>query len=193
MCLPGQHLAPPCSAADAVAMAQAGLAFLATAEPGALSSAAQADCLRGLERAEAMHTAARSRILASFAGQRSFEDDGQGSPGCWLRWQTRITRGAASGAVGWARRLAAHRAVADALAAGDISGWSDRLPGDKRAEADAILLAAAACGADLADLAGLAEEMHRRCAAPDGDGDDGFADRWLRLDLTLHGAGRLAG
>jgi hypothetical protein len=184
-----------------MAMAQAGLAFLASAELAAMPSAAQADCLRGLERAEAMHTAARSRILASFAGQRSFEDDGQGSPGSWLRWQTRITRGAASGAVGWARRLAAHRAVADALAAGDISaswareicGWSDRLPEDKRAEADAILLAAAACGADLADLAGLAEEMHRRCATPDSDGDDGFADRWLRLDLTLHGAGRLAG
>ncbi len=201
MCLPGQHLAPPSSAADAVAMAQAGLSFLATADLASMPSAAQADCLRGLERAEAMHTAARSRILACFAGQRSFEDDGQGSPGSWLRWQTRITRGAASGAVGWARRLAAHRAVADALAAGDISaswareicGWSDRLPGDKRAEADAILLAAAACGADLADLAGLAEEMHRRCATPDCDGDDGFADRWLRLDLTLHGAGRLAG
>src|SRR5260370_20116206 len=121
MCLPGQHLAPPSSAAAAVAMAQAGLSFLATAALAALPSAAQADCLRGLERAQAMHTAARSRILACFAGQRSFQDDGHGAPGCWRRWQTRITRGAASGAVGWARRPAAHRAVADALAARDIS------------------------------------------------------------------------
>jgi hypothetical protein len=55
------------------------------------------------------------------------------------------------------------------------------------------LLAAAAGGADLADLAGLAEEMQRRCAGPDADDDGGFGDRWLRLDLTLHGAGRLQG
>jgi hypothetical protein len=39
-------------------------------------------------------------------------------------------------------------------------------------DADQILLAAAAGGADLKDLAALAEEMHRRSAAPDADGDD---------------------
>ncbi len=56
------------------------------------------------------------------------------------------------------------------------------------------MLAAAAGGAELADLAGLAEEMRRRCAQPDTDGDDGgFADRWLRLDRTLHDAGRVEG
>jgi hypothetical protein len=192
--------AGPESAADAVAMAQAGLAFLVSADIAAMPPAALADCLRELERAEAMHTAARSKVLAAFARQRAFEDDGQGSAGSWLRWQARITRGAAAGAVGWARRLADHQAVASALGAGDISaswareicGWTDRLPADRRAGADTILLAAAAGGAELADLAGLAEEMHRRCARPDPD-DGGFADRWLRLDLTLHGAGRVAG
>jgi hypothetical protein len=192
--------AGPESAADAVAMAQAGLAFLVSADIAAMPPAALADCLRELERAEAMHTAARSKILAAFARQRAFEDDGQGSAGSWLRWQARITRGAAAGAVGWARRLADHQAVASALGAGDISaswareicGWTDRLPADRRAGADTILLAAAAGGAELADLAGLAEEMHRRCARPDPD-DGGFADRWLRLDLTLHGAGRVTG
>ena len=130
------------------------------------------------------------------------EDDGQASARAWLRWQTRITSGAAAGAVGWARRLAAHPAVGDALAAGEISaswareicGWTARLPEGKQADADAILLAAAAGGAELADLAGLAEEMRRRCAAPDSDdADGGFADRWLRLDRTLHGAGRVDG
>ena len=35
--------------------------------------------------------------------------------------------------------------------------------------------------------------MRRRCAAPDSDGDGGFADRWLRLDRTLHDAGRVEG
>jgi hypothetical protein len=30
----------------------------------------------------------------------------------WLRWQARITRGAAAGVVGWTRRLAAYRPAA---------------------------------------------------------------------------------
>ena len=75
----------------------------------------------------------------------------------------------------------------------EICAWTAKLPEGKQADADAILLAAAAGGAELADLAGLAEEMRRRCAQPDTDGDDGFADRWLRLDRTLHGAGRVEG
>jgi hypothetical protein len=191
----------PQSAVDAVAMTEAGLAFLAAADVTSLPSATLADCLRALERATAMHTAARARLLSAFAGQRGFEADGQRSAGAWLRWQTRITRGAAAEAVGWTRRLAAHPATACALAAGTISeswaraicGWTDRLPESCRAAADEVLLDAAADGAELADLAGLAEEMYRRCAPADSDGDDGFADRWLRLDLTFRNAGRVEG
>src|SRR5580698_9710822 len=183
--------AVPVSAADAVAMAHAGLAYLASADMASLPAAAQAECLRGLERAESLQTAARAGALAAFISAGGCEDDGQGSARAWLRWQTRITSGAAAGAVGWARRLAAHPAVGEALAAGEISAswareicaWTAKLPHEKPAEADAILLAAAAGGAELADLAGLAEEMQRRCAQPDTDADDGgFADRWLRLD-----------
>ncbi len=51
---------------------------------------------------------------------------------------------------------------------------------------------AAAAGAELADLAALAEEMRRRTAGPDG-GDDGAADRALHLATTFRGAGRLEG
>ena len=182
-------------------MAHAGLAYLASADMASLPAAVQAECLRGLERAESLHTAARAGVLAAFMSCGGCEDDGQGSARAWLRWQTRVTSGAAAGAVGWARRLAAHPAVGEALAAGEISAswareicsWTARLPEGNQADADAILLAAAAGGAELADLAGLAEEMRRRCAQPDGDGDDGFADRWLRLDRTLHGAGRVEG
>ena len=35
--------------------------------------------------------------------------------------------------------------------------------------------------------------MRRRLAEPDGDGDDGFEDRQVRLQTTLGGAGRLDG
>ena len=205
MCLPGQPSggpAVPATVADAVAMAQAGLAFVASADVASMPAAAQAECLRGLERAESLHTAARAGVLAAFLASRGCEDEGQGSAKAWLRWQTRVTGGAAAGAVGWARRLTAHPAVGEALATGQVSaswareigGWTRKLPADKRADADAIVLAAAAGGADLADLAGLAQEMRRRCAQPDGDGeDDGFAERWLRLDLTLDGVGRVDG
>ena len=98
------------------------------------------------------------------------------------------------------KRIAAHLAVGKALAAGDISAswarqicaWTGRLPAGTRDDADAILLGAAAGGADLTALAGLAEEMYRRSCPPDA-GDDGFDDRCLRLDRTFGGAGRLDG
>jgi len=208
MCLPGQGPAGcagpagPVTAADAVAMAQVGMAFLAEADVASLTAAEQADCLKALERIESMHTAARATTLSAFAACGGFEDDGQGSAKSWLRWQTQITVGAAAAAMGWRRRLAAHPAVRDALASGQVSvsfarqicQWSDELPQAHRADADAILLAAAAGGAELEDLAALAQEMRKRTARPDADGgDDGFADRWVRLETTFRGAGRLDG
>ncbi len=199
MCLSGQ-LPRPDTVAEAMAMAEAGLARLAVTDVASLSAAEQADCLRALERMESRHTAARARVLAAFAAQGGYEDDGHGTAKTWLTWQTRVTRGAAAGAVGWMRRLAAHPAVREALAAGELSeswarqicAWSDLLPETARGDADAILLGAAG-SADLTDLGGLAEEMRRRCARPDEDGDDGFSDRGVRLGTTFRGAGRLDG
>jgi hypothetical protein len=157
--------------------------------------------LRAIERAQARQTAVHARVLAGFTSNGGLEADGQCSPGSWLMWQARVTRGAARESVGWMRRLGAHPLVSDALAAGQVSGswarclcyWSDQLPEGFRADADQILLAAAGGGADLADLAGLAEEMYRRCAPPDPDGDDGFTRRSLRLATHFRGAGKLDG
>jgi hypothetical protein len=61
MCLPGQPPPAPATAADAAAMAQAALGWLAAADAASLTTAEQADCLRALERAGSMHTAARAR------------------------------------------------------------------------------------------------------------------------------------
>jgi Domain of unknown function (DUF222) len=202
MCVAGQPPVAPADAVDALVLAQACLSRLAQVDAASLPTGTQADLLRGLEQAESAQTAARAGILGAFAAQQGFEDDGAGSAGSWLRWQTQITRGAAAGAVGWTRRLAAHPAVAEALARREISQswakqiceWSDRLPEQHRADADEILLAAARGGADLAGLGGLAEEMFRRSAPPDHDEDDqGFSDRGLQLDLHYQGAGRLSG
>ncbi len=182
-------------------MVLAGLGWLARADMASVPAGVQADCLRGLERALSVHAAARARVLGAFTAQGGYEDDGQGSPRTWLRWQTRITRPAASAALASMRSLADHPAIADALAGGAISvswarqiaGWTDLLPEECRADADVILLAAAAGGADLDGLAGLAEEIRRRTARPDTDPGDGFEDRALRLGTTLGGAGKLHG
>ncbi|HEY7015171.1 MAG TPA: DUF222 domain-containing protein, partial [Streptosporangiaceae bacterium] len=200
MCLTGQSPAEPASAADAVALARAGLSWLAAADTASLTTAEQADCLRALAQTESIHTAARARVLYAFTAQAGYEDDGQHSARTWLKWQTQASGGAAYAAMTSMQRLAAHPAVADALAGGEISEswarqiceWTDLLPEDARADADAILLAAAKGGVALKDLAGLAEEMRQRTARPDRDGDDdGFRDRSLSLGVTMGGTGRL--
>jgi len=202
VCLAGQPPTAPATAADAAAMARAALGWLAAADVASLTTAEQADCLRALERIRSVHTAAQARVLAAFHTQVGYADDGHGSPRTWLKWQTSIADGAASGAIGWMRRLTAHPAVRDALAAAHISesfarqicNWTDLLPDNARGDADVILLGAAAGGARLGDLAGLAEEIRERTARPDRDGDDdGFDDRGLYLGRTLRAAGTVRG
>ncbi len=197
----GRDLVPE-SAGEAVRMALAGLSWLAGADPGELPAAVQADCLRGLERAAAVHTAARTVLLRGFAARGGCQADGHKSPRAWLTWATRVTGPAAGAALAWDRRLAGHPAVAAALAAAKIScswarqicDWTDQLADTARGDADAILLAAAAGGASLDDLAALFEEMRNRAALPHAGGpDDGFDDRALHLATTLGGAGMLTG
>ncbi|MGA2825910.1 MAG: DUF222 domain-containing protein, partial [Streptosporangiaceae bacterium] len=182
--------AAPSSPVQALAMVSAGLGYLAVCDAASLGTAVQAEALAGLEQAEAKHTAARAKILSAFTAQDGYQADGQYGAKAWLRAFTKITKGAAAGATGWARRLAAHPAIAGALAAGQISvswarqicDWTDRLPDGHRADADQILLAAALGGADLHDLGALAQEMIERArTGPDRDAD-GFNDRAVWLD-----------
>jgi len=190
----------PSTAGEALASVLDGLAFLNQVPAAELPGAVQADCLREMAKVESAQTAAHAWLLGAFSASGAHEDDGQQSERAWLKWQTQITAGAAAGAVGWMKRLRAHPPVRAALAAGAVSTswarkiceWTDLLPEDIRADADEILLAAAAEGAVLPDLAALAEEMRRRTAAPDGPGD-GFDERRLRLGLTFGGAGVLEG
>ncbi len=186
----------PADVTQALAMVQAGLSFLT----GPAVAGQEAAALIGLEKTEARLTAARARALSAFCTSHGYEADGQFGPKPWLRAFTRITRGAADGALAWMRRLDAHPAVAAALAeegitaswAREICGWTSRLPAELIQNADTILLAAAAQGAELADLANLAWEMIERSATPDSD-DSGFGDRAVWLETTLGGAGRLGG
>ena len=120
----------------------------------------------------------------------------------WLINKTQITKGAAVAHTAWVRRAAAHPEVAQALAAGEISEsfgrtlclWTDKLPGDCREAADAILVGAAKTGMGLRDLAELAAEILARSRSDaDGDSDDGLEDRAVKLLTTFQGAGVLTG
>jgi Domain of unknown function (DUF222) len=190
----------PSSVTEALAMLDRALDHLSTADAASLPAVVQAEVLRALERAAAKHTVARARVLTAFAGRAAYEDDGQGSARTWLKWQTRVTPGAAAGAVGWMRRLATHPVIGDALAAGELSeswakqlcAWTDRLPEGQQDGADEILAAAARGGVDLAGLGGLAQEMYERTRR-DADSGGGMADRGLWLDTTIGGAGRVTG
>ena len=146
----------PASTAEAAEMVLAGLRYLAAADPTALAAQAQAECLQSLEQADAITAAARARILAAFTAGQGYADDADYSPASWLIHRTKVTKGAARGHLGWARRAAAHPQVVAALAEGTvltesmartICGWTDKLPANCQEAADEILVTAARHGA----------------------------------------------
>ena len=197
----------PASTAEALDMVRTGLSYLAAIDPTTLSARAQAECLQAFERFDAVAIAARARVLAAFTAGHGYAEDADYGPASWLIHRTRVTKGAARGHLGWARRAAAHPQVLVALAgaavladgavvlsesmARTICAWTDRLPVKCREKADEILLAAAQAGARKQDLAALAEEMYIRLVS--GEDDDPGPDGRLRVEKTFRGAGVIAG
>jgi hypothetical protein len=191
------------SVSEAMDMARAALGYLAAADAAQLPAEILAECLRGLERTDAISTAARSSFLSAFTLGKGYSADADYSARAWLMHKTKISRGAAASHTAWARRAADHPAVVAALATEELSEsygrticqFTDKLPEDCREAADAILLSAAKAGMDLRDLAGLAAEMYERSRAdlPDEDPGRAFADRGVRLVTTFQGAGVLTG
>jgi hypothetical protein len=184
-------------------MVRAGLGYLAAADATQLAAATQAECLRELEQADAVATAARASILAGFAAGKGYSGDGDYSAVSWLIHRTGITRGAAVVHTAWAKRVDTHPRVLAALAAGQVSEsvgrlicvWTDKLPDQARDEADEALVAAAAGGLGLEELAALFAQMYERARSdrPDEDPDRDFADRGVKLATTFGGAGVLYG
>src|SRR5690349_21865526 len=84
----------PASAREALDMVRAGLSYLAAADATQLSTATQAECLRELERADSVITAARASMLAGFTAGQGYADDAAYSARSWLIHQTHITSGA---------------------------------------------------------------------------------------------------
>jgi hypothetical protein len=201
----------PASASDAMDMVHAGLAYLATADATAMTAEERGRCLRKLEQADAVATAARTSVLGAFAAGQDYADDGDYSACSWLIYRTQVTKGAAADHTGWMKRGARHPLVLAALAvravsksfAREICWWTDKLPEESRQAADEILLGAVASGLGLADLAGLAAEMYERSRqdTPDDEGSDGDDegpgvgpdDRMVKVSTTLGGAGIIRG
>ena len=148
--------------------------------------------------------AARAAVLARFDAARGHDGDGYGSSAAWLAAKGRTTRKAANAEVRRMRQFRAHPVVAAAVARGELSqewaasiaDWTRKLPPDWRQEIDKLLVDTAWAGADLADLAIVAQaayEKWRQQQGPDDDDDDGYDDRYLKLATTLDGVGRING
>jgi hypothetical protein len=193
----------PTSASEAMDMVQAGLSYLAAAAAASLTAGAQAECLRGPERPDAISTAARASFLSVFTVGKGYTADADYSARAWLMHETGITRGAAASHTAWASRAATHPRVVAALVTEDLSEsygraicqWTGKLPEKFRDESDELLIAAAAAGVALRDLAALFAEMYERARGdlPDEDPERGFGDRGVRLVTTFQGAGVLNG
>jgi Domain of unknown function (DUF222) len=188
------------SETEALAIIKSAMSYLYAANAAQVPADTQACVLKGLEQVHAIQTVTRASYLNAFTSAQGHVSDADYSPRTWLMHKTGITRGAAAGHVGWARRITAHPELGKALAAGEISEsygrtiatWTDRLPEDCRPAADAILLGAARSGMDLKDLTELAAEIHHRSMPEDQDPDH-FGDRAVRVDTTLDGAGVIRG
>ena len=70
----------PASASEALDMVHAGLGYLAAADAAQLSAEEQVRCLRRLEQADAVGTAARASVLAAFTAAQGYSGDADYSP-----------------------------------------------------------------------------------------------------------------
>jgi len=109
------------SPSEAIRLVRAGLDYLAAADATAMAAQEQARCLRALEHANSVSTAARTSILGAFAAGQGHAADADYSPRAWLIHKTSVTKGAAVAYTTWVRRAEAHPQVAAALAAGEIT------------------------------------------------------------------------
>jgi hypothetical protein len=188
---------------EAMEMARAALGYLAATDATQLSVATQARCLKVLEQADAIGTAARASFLTAFTAGQGYADDAAYSARAWLIHQTHVTSGAAVGHTAWAKRTRTHPRVVAALAAGKVTEsigrliclWTDRLPEHLRDHSDELLVAAAQAGLGVEELAAMAAQMYERARSelPDEDPDAAFKDRSLKLATTFGGAGVIHG
>jgi hypothetical protein len=192
----------PASMAQALGMLESALRFVGDADATGMPAEALADCIRVLERADAIGAAARGRLLAAFDAKDGHLADGQRTTRAWLVHSLRVTRAQAAEHLAVAALAREHPALLAGLRGGraptksvalQLARWTRAIPAEYRDQAEEILVTAAASGADLRGLAQICAEIRARVAPPDGGGDGNDPDRALSLETTLDGAGMLRG
>jgi Domain of unknown function (DUF222) len=195
------------SVADALRVGRALGAYLNSPAARDLEGAARGEALEALGAITSLLGAAANGLLRRFDADDGHDADGYASAAAWLAGRTRLGRKDAKAAVRQMRLLARHPLLDAATAAGaitvswakEIAAWTGRIDHQElQSDADQILLDAAVAGAGLDDLKILAQAAYEAWRAQEPDPEDdpagrGFGDRYLRLDATLDGAGRLSG
>jgi Domain of unknown function (DUF222) len=193
----------PAGVAEALGMLESAAGYLAGTDAAQMPAESVAQCLRGLERVDAVTAAARGRLLAAFDAKDGHLADGQRTSRTWLAHCTGVTRGQAAEHQAVQALAKQHRPLAAALAEGHVitksvalqlAKWTRAIPAEYRDQAEEILVAAARVGADLRALAAIAAEIRYRTTPPDPqDEDDRHLGRALSLDTTFEGAGVIRG
>jgi uncharacterized protein DUF222 len=195
-------VAVPASAAEALEMLESAMRFLADADAADMPAEALADCLRALERADAIEAAARGRFLEAFDAKDGHLTDGRRNTRTWLVHCLRVTRGQAGEHKAIQALAREHQPLLAGLreeavtksVALQLARWTGHIPAEFREQAEEILVAAARAGADLRALAQICAEIRYRTAPPDPhDDNDKHLDRGLSLGTTFDGAGVIHG
>jgi hypothetical protein len=214
MCTPagaGCALAAPsggfASVADALRVGRAVAGYLNSPAAGDLQGPARGEALEQLAAIASLLGAAHNGLLRQFDADDGHDADGYASSAAWLAGKTRLGRKDAKAAVRQMRLLARHPLLDAATTTGavtvswakEIAGWTGRIDHEElQSEADQILIDAAQAGADLDDLKIIAQAAYEawRAQEPDPEEDPrgrGFGDRYLDLETTMDGAGRIRG
>ena len=193
----------PAGPPDALDILEFAMAALARTDPADLADEEKARRLRILERVDAIEAAVRGRLLSAFDAAGCSVADGQRTTRTWLVHVTKVTTGQAAehrAVQGLARE---HPVLLAALAEGhvltksvalQVAKWTRPIPGEYRAEAEEIVVAAARAGAGLRALAAICAEIRHRTARPDPhDENDRHLDRGVSFDTTFDGAGVIRG
>jgi len=193
----------PADAGDALGMLESAAGFLAGLDAADMPAEALAECLRGLERADAVQAAARGQFLAAFDAKDGHLGDGHRTTRAWLVHSTRVTRGQAAEYRAVLALAREHRPLLAGLREGhvitksvalQVAKWTSAIPEEYRAQAEEIVIAAARAGANLRALAAICAEIKYRTAPPDPDDQDSrHLDRTVFLDATIDGAGIIRG
>lgn len=203
MCTGGDGV--PGSVGEALGMIGAALDYLNGPAGDLVETTALGELLTALGEIDAKHAVARMRFLTRFDVNDCHDADGYPTTASWLAARTKTALKKARREVRAARQMTgAHPELADAMAAGrlspsladSIAEWTKGLPAGMREETDRILLGAAEAGANAGDLkiiATAASEAYKRQHADPDDPEDTFDERFVRVDTTLDGAGRING